>query len=55
MPAKSKAQYNLMRAAEHSPSFAKKVGIKPSVAKEFADATKAPKRLPAKVKGKSGR
>jgi hypothetical protein len=30
-----------MEAAAHNPSFAKKAGIKSSVAKEFADADKA--------------
>ena len=50
MPAKSKAQLRMMQAAEHNPEFAKKVGIKPSVAKEFVDKTKNPKKLPARVK-----
>lgn len=44
MPAKTKAQFRLMKAAEHNPSFAKKVGIKPSVAKEYTESN---------VKGKS--
>ena len=35
MPAKSKSQYKLMKASENNPEFAKKVGIKPSVAKEY--------------------
>lgn len=35
MPAKSKSQFRLMKAVEHNPSFAKKVGIKPSVAAEY--------------------
>jgi hypothetical protein len=35
MPAKSKAQFRLMKAAANNPKFAKKVGIKPSVAEEF--------------------
>ena len=35
MPAKSKSQFRLMKAIEHNPSFAKKVGIKPSVAAEY--------------------
>ncbi len=37
MPAKSKAQFRLMKAAEYNPKFAKKVGIKPSVAAEFTE------------------
>lgn len=40
MPSKSKKQSNLMRAAAHNPEFAKKAGIKPSVAKEFYAADK---------------
>lgn len=35
MPYKSKKQRNLIRAAAHSPSFAKKVGFKQSAAKKF--------------------
>jgi hypothetical protein len=35
MPAKSKAQFRLMKAAEYNPKIAKKVGISEDVAKEF--------------------
>lgn len=35
MPSKSPAQARTMAAAAHNPAFAKKVGIPPSVAKEF--------------------
>jgi len=35
MPATSKAQFRLMKAAESNPKVAKKVGIKPSVAAEY--------------------
>ena len=35
MPSVSKAQRNLMAAAAHNPSFAKKVGVPVKVAKEF--------------------
>ena len=35
MPAKSKEQEKLMRAVANNPDFAKKVGIKQSVGKEF--------------------
>lgn len=38
MPSKSKKQAKLMAAAAHSPEFAKKVGVKQSVAKEFNEA-----------------
>lgn len=40
MPAKSKKQFKLMKAAEHNPEFAKKVGIDPEVAKEFTKGNK---------------
>lgn len=35
MPSKSPAQARMMAAVAHNPSFAKKVGIKQSVGKEF--------------------
>ena len=35
MPAKSKAQFRLMKAVENNPKIAKKVGISEDVAKEF--------------------
>ena len=40
MPSKSPAQARLMAGVAHSPSFAKKVGIKQSVGKEFNKADK---------------
>ena len=43
MPSKSKAQRNLMAAAAHNPSFAKKVGVPTKVAKEFNQADKGKK------------
>ena len=43
MPSVSKKQHNLMAAVAHSPSFAKKVGIKQSVGKEFVAADKGKK------------
>ena len=52
MPAKSQAQFRLMKAAENNPKFAKKVGIKPSVAKEFTEKNvgkKSYEDLPAKM------
>ena len=36
MPAKSPKQKRFMQAVAHNPEFAKKVGVKPSVGKEFA-------------------
>ena len=52
MPAKSQSQFRLMKAAENNPKFAKKVGIKPSVAKEFTEKNvgkKSYEDLPAKM------
>ena len=43
MPAKSPAQKRLMDAAAHNPAFAKKAGIKQSVAKEFSKESKGMK------------
>jgi len=42
MPAVSKAQARLMQAAAHSKSFAKKIGIPMSTAKEFMSKQKTP-------------
>jgi len=52
MPAKSKAQFRLMKAAETSPLFAKKVGIPSKVAKEYTQSnvkSKAYSKLPEKM------
>ena len=43
MPSVSKKQHRLMAAVAHSPEFAKKVGIKQSVGKEFVAADKGKK------------
>jgi len=43
MPAKSKAQFRFMKAAENNPEFAKKAGIDPEVAKEFTKGNKGKK------------
>ena len=51
MPAKSKAQFRLMKAVEHNPQVAKKVGMSPSVAAEYTESNvgkKAYGKLPAK-------
>jgi hypothetical protein len=53
MPAKSQAQFRLMKAAENNPKFAKKVGIKPSVAAEYTQSNVGKKsygKLPEKMK-----
>jgi len=53
MPAKSQAQFRLMKAAESSPKFAKKVGISPSTAAEFTQSNKGKKaysKLPERMK-----
>jgi len=49
---KSRAQAHMMAGAAHNPKFAKKVGVKQSVAKEFnkADTGKDISKLPKKVK-----
>ena len=52
MPAKSKAQFRFMAAAEHNPQFAKKAGVSQKVAAEFVDKTKSYKALPKKAKKK---
>lgn len=54
MPAVSKDQYKLMKAAENNPEFAKKVGIKPSVAKEFTKGNVGKKKF-SKLKKKLGK
>ena len=55
MPAKSKSQFRLMKAAENNPAFAKKVGISKSTAAEFTESNtgkKAYSKLPEqKAKG----
>lgn len=48
MPPVSEKQRRFMQAAAHNKSFAKKAGIKPSVAKEFTDSDPGGK-LPAKA------
>jgi hypothetical protein len=40
MPSKSPSQARMMAAAAHNPSFARKVGVPPKVAKEFNKADK---------------
>ena len=53
MPSKSPAQKKTMKAAAHNPKFAKKMGIKKSVAKEFekADKVEDAKEMKKKSKG----
>jgi hypothetical protein len=56
MPAKSKAQFRFMKAAETDPKFAKRVGITPSVAKEYTEGNvgkRSYKSLPMKDGGPS--
>ena len=53
MPAKSQAQFLLMKAAENNPKFAKKVGISSSTAAEYTQANKGKKAysgLPERMK-----
>lgn len=52
MPAKTKAQFRLMKAAEKNPAFAKKVGISSSTAAEFTSSNvkgKAYGKLPERM------
>ena len=56
MPAKSKAQFRLMKAVESNPKVAKKVGMEPSVAAEYTESNVGKKsygKLPEK-KAKGG-
>lgn len=50
MPIQSKAQQRLMQGVANNPAFAKKVGIKQSVGKEFVSSGKAKAKLPERVK-----
>jgi hypothetical protein len=53
MPAKSKAQFRLMKAAEHNPKLAKRVGISSDVAAEYTQSNvgkKAYGKLPDAMK-----
>lgn len=45
MPSRSLAQQRLMQAAAHSPSFARRVGVPQSVAREFEQADRAAGRF----------
>lgn len=54
MPAKSKAQFRLMKAIEHNPKVAKKVGMTSEQAAEYTSSNegkKAYKKLPARKCG----
>jgi hypothetical protein len=53
MPAKSKAQFKLMKAIEHNPAVAKRVGMASSKAAEYTESNvgkKAFGKLPEKLK-----
>jgi hypothetical protein len=52
MPSKTQKQARFMAAAAHNPKFAKKVGIKQSVAKEFNKADTGTKRLSKAMKNR---
>jgi hypothetical protein len=52
MPSKNAKQHKLMQAVAHSPQFAKKVGIKQSVGKDFVAADKKAGKFQGKKKGK---
>lgn len=52
MPSKSPKQHRFMEAAAHNAGFARKAGIKQSVAKEFAAADEAKSRRSTKRSSK---
>jgi hypothetical protein len=52
MPSRTPKQARTMAAAAHNPRFAKKLGIPPSVAKEFNQADKGKGIIKPKRKGK---
>jgi hypothetical protein len=54
MPAQSKAQFRLMKAAETDPKVAKRIGISQEKAKEFTSKNVGKKRF-AKLKEKIGK
>ena len=55
MPIQSKAQQRLMQGVAHSPEFAKRVGIKQKVGKEFIKAGPAKGKLPERKAAGRGR
>lgn len=54
MPAKSKAQYRLMKAAENNKTFAKKIGIKSEATKEYTKENKGNRSF-SKLKERLGK
>lgn len=54
MPAKSKSEFRLMKAVEHDPNLAKKLGIKQETAAEFTKSNVGKKRF-SKLKEKLGK
>jgi hypothetical protein len=54
MPAKSKAQFKLMKAIEHNPEVAKRVGMSQEAAKEYTKSNVGKKRF-SKLKEKLGK
>jgi hypothetical protein len=57
MPARSKAQFRFMKAAENNPAFAKKMGISPMAAGEFTEGNvkgKKYSKLPEKKLNRGG-
>jgi hypothetical protein len=53
MPAKSKAQFRLMKAIENNPGLAKKIGMSQEDAKHFTQSNKG-KRKYSKLREKLG-
>ena len=54
MPAKSKQQYKLMKAIEHDPALAKRIGMSQEQAKEYTKSNVGKKRF-SKLKEKVGK
>lgn len=55
MPSKTPKMARTMAAAAHNPKFARKMGIKQSVAREFNEADTGTKLLSRAMKGKRRR
>jgi len=54
IPAKSKAQFKLMKAMEHNPALAKRIGMSQEQAKEYTKSNVGKKRF-SKLKEKVGK
>lgn len=55
MPARSKAQHRLMRAALRNPGVRRRTGVDLETARELVRTTKSAHRLPERRRNRSGR